>query len=149
MFPESLSEVADVAAPRTDFGAYIASEDPLADLRSELRRNGSAVLDGLIADARSRVDLPRRDDGTRRTGVEARRATPAGARRRAGGRRQVGVQDQLSEEEPRAEARMEKVGSLGFESQPGLGRVRALEERTCIHDAPAASSEARIDEPAV
>ncbi len=61
MFSESLSEVADVAAPRTDFGAYIASEDPRADLRSELRRNGSAVLDGLVADARSRVEFVRRE----------------------------------------------------------------------------------------
>src|SRR3712207_9060029 len=53
-----------------DLLADVAAEDPVAEVRSQLAWNRTALLDRLKRDARRRVDRVRGDDRSRRAAVE-------------------------------------------------------------------------------
>jgi len=122
--------------PRTDLLAYVATEDPIAQRRPQVRRDGTGQLDGQIADAAAGVELPGIDQRAGGTSVEARPAGPAVARldRRVVAQR-FGRQ-QCGEKEPASQPPVQEQGVLADPSQAGqLGELPLQERRRVDHPA--------------
>src|SRR5262245_3015741 len=73
--------VARLGVPGADILADVAAEDVVSDPIAQLLGNRSALLDGQVSNAAPRIELPRRNDGLCRAGVDAASAATAPVRR--------------------------------------------------------------------
>src|SRR5262245_10568286 len=105
--------------PRTDVLADVASIYELAHQRTQLRRDGRAMLDGEVRDAARGVEHAWLDERVRRAGVQASRARAAavGLERRVGFERDVDEED--AEKKERAFIRVDEVGVLADPAESG------------------------------
>lgn len=118
------------AIPGANILAYVAPENVISHQRAKGFGDGSAKFDSEIGNAEPGVESLRRN-GIGRAGVDAAGASTAAVGRRLSGFEMEGGQN-LRQEEPGPLSLINQASVLADPPEPGLSRVRTLQERRGI-----------------
>ncbi len=112
--------------------ADIAAENPVAEFRSQLVGDWSAVFDRQIGNAPLGGQVKRLIEGVRRTGVDAQTTRPAVLLDRFV-ELELDVRQQRAKKDKRTDRR-KQVGVLAPKAKAGADRRVAFGERTVVHE---------------